>query len=434
MKISKYVIESRRDGDVALFDSRTGTALFTSDEEYQAILDAMAGKSVSNGFQLLEALKQNGFLVDESADEVADQKALFQKTQQDCSTVRLCLAPTYACNLDCHYCYEKGVKEQSQKMAMSVVDAVIRFVEQLYDLYHFQTLEVEWYGGDPSLALDRVESLSKGMIDFCAKHNVQYSAFMLSNCTCIDADAAKLLKDVHVDNVLITLDGPHDQHNNRRPRIDGKDSYESTMQAIAYMLDAGIKVDIQSNIDKVGASWFSDLSNEMQDRFGITPRTAKLNDYYGSFGCGKFCSPGFDLFDHEEFAHYDFEVLKASHPSAEQVQARLMPAPLFCSGQMESSFVIDAKGDVFKCDGRIGDAEYKICNVQDENLEPAIRNFDTALIYPFDDKGCIDCNLLPLCLGTCKWERECCGYPCHPLRYMLDDYLWLLRDCQLAEG
>jgi len=57
---------------------------------------------------------------------------------------------------------------------------------------------------------------------------------------------------------------------------------------------------------------------------------------------------------------------------------------------------------------------------------------------PTRDERCSACELLPLCLGSCIWERELSGMPCHPFKTTIGDYLRLYRDClgevPLSEG
>ena len=51
---------------------------------------------------------------------------------------------------------------------------------------------------------------------------------------------------------------------------------------------------------------------------------------------------------------------------------------------------------------------------------------------PLDEK-CSPCELLPLCMGNCIWEREATGMPCHPLKGRMGSYLRVYRSC-FGEG
>ena len=104
----------------------------------------------------------------------------------------------------------------------------------------------------------------------------------------------------------------------------------------------------------------------------------------------------------------------------------LMPSPRFCSGQADNYFVIDLLGDVYACDGWVGDSAHAKFNLLDD---PSTWKLHEVSFDPTHDARCSDCTLMPLCLGSCIWERELSGMPCHPYKTTIGDYLRLLFKC-----
>ncbi len=390
------------------------------EEKAQADRASNESEDASRREAALAQLAAAGFAVDDDADEIAGQEASYRAAQQDRSTLALCLAPTYACNLRCPYCYEKGSEAAWNPMDERVMRAVVAFVDAMYERNRFTRLEIQWYGGDPSLALDVVEALSRMLMTWCDEHDVAYSAMMLSNCTRIGADEAAHLSRCAVEEMLVTIDGPEEVHNVRRPAVDGSNSYQGIMRAVDELRSQGIRINALINLDKKTEPLLDALHDALRDEHGVDLKPTKLNDYHRTYGCGAFAQPAFDLFTHEEYARFSYEHFASRRHTSDDYAALLAPAPLFCRGQMENYYGIDAEGDVYKCDGWMGDGRHVLFNLLDGYDASAL---DTAPVYPFDDAECTACELLPICKGTCQWERTCCGNPCHPLKTTIGDYL-----------
>lgn len=438
MKQSRYTLSAKGAGEEhLLYHTASGTFAVADEETWRAwrslpaegtagaerpgpAAHADATQSTDQTREAIAQLAAAGFAVADDADELGALHAAYRAAQQDRRTLALCLAPTYACNLRCPYCYEKDNEAPTRIMDDRVVHAVGDFVQAVHERDGFSRLEVQWYGGDPSLALGAVEDISRMLMTWCAQHDVEYAAMMLSNCARIDDTAADLLVRCAVEEVLVTIDGPEAIHNVRRPAADGSNSFDGIMRAVDALKSRGIRINALINLDKKTAPLLDALHDELLAEHGIDLKPTKLNDYHGTYGCNAFAAPAFNLFTHEEYAHFTYERFAAQPHTPDDYAALLAPAPLFCRGQMENYYGIDAEGDVYKCDGWMGDGRHVLLNLLDGYDAGAL---DTAPAYPFDDARCTACALLPICKGTCQWERTCCGEPCHPLKTTIGDYL-----------
>jgi uncharacterized protein len=344
----------------------------------------------------------------------------FLEYRADRTTFNICIAPTYACNARCPYCYEAEKHALAPNMRPEVQQRLVEFVAEHYEAQPFKTLDVQWYGGDPQLALDVVEQVSRGLLEFCAVHDVEYSALILTNATLIDDAAAQVVARAGITKALVTVEGVRDLQNDRRPLVDGRDSYEAAKHGIAALMRAGVDVCVTANLDKVSIKRFAELRHEFQAELGLDVAPLKLNDYNASFGCGKFCAPNFDLFTHEEYPFALFDLQMQNGLDAQAIRQILAPTDHFCSGQKYTYLVIDSLGDVYDCDGYMGVPSHKMFSIFDA---PQDQVWDYAVGDPFVDPKCRACKILPICMGNCKWERNCCGNPCHPLKHTLPLYL-----------
>lgn len=408
------VVYNTKNGHLALLDAPAISVLESSKNE-DGIEQTEEAKSI------VDQLVELSFLVDDQLDELAEVKEDHQLLQNSDEVFAFCIAPTYSCNLRCPYCYEKGHDSANLMMTPEVEDKIVELAKYAYSKRPYRAMEVQWFGGEPLLGSKVIESLSEKLMDFCNNENIAYNADIITNGTNATSDIAEMLASCNVQSALVTIDGPHDMHNARRPDASGADSFASAISGIGNMMLNGIHVTVLMNTDKINDACFEDLKNELQELYGIEPKRAKLNDYQKKFGCDDFCEPAFSLYDHKEFTQMEGERFCSDVHDPEDYRLLMAPGELFCRGQMENYFCIDALGDVYKCDGYMGRNEYVIFNL-DDGFD--VLDTRTAMVYPFDDDACIECNLVPICKGTCKWERESCAdHPCHPLKYTMDDYL-----------
>ncbi|MBO4352659.1 MAG: radical SAM protein [Eggerthellaceae bacterium] len=420
MRASRYVVEATTDsGELLLYNTATGAFTALADE-------AVASWRTGEG-PYADELARWGFLTDLTPEqELCAQQQAFDRARTESGALALNFVPTYACNYRCPYCYEKGHNSIAGTMDKPVMDAIMSLVDQVYERDGFRSFSVQWYGGDPSLVLDVVEELSERLISWCDEQGVHYEATMLSNANLIDEAAAQLIARCRISLVLLTIDGPEEIHNKRRVAANGSNSYQCNIQAARFLRANGVRVCAITNVDKVNWPLFADFRDRLYAEEGILPIPGKLCDYGHFYGEPPFAAPDFDLFTHEEFAQVRLEQYAREGHAAADFRALLMPTSHFCTGQLDNYFVIDVLGDVYNCDGWVGDRSHVRFNLLDD---PSTWLMSDITFDATRNEKCSACNLLPICQGNCIWERVCNGMPCHPLKYTIEGYLRLYRAC-----
>ena len=305
MNPSRYnVVATGPDGETLLYNTANGSF---------AALSPEAAAAYRRGTCPDKKLAQAGFFTERSPEEELEQvreQHRVQRTSAD--ELALTIAPTYACNFKCPYCYEAHHATNEGIMSPEVLDAIYAFVEQRFAQAPFGRLYVEWYGGDPSLCLDIVRDFSQRLIAFAEANDVFYDAMMLTNCNLIDAAAVELLAGARVSEVFVTIDGLEDEHNKRRVSATGSNSYAKNIEAVRLLTARGIRVTANMNVDKVNIKQLPEVRKMLREQFGIEMVTEQLNDYGHFFGQGAFCAPDFELFTHDEYAQAIHDEQKAS--------------------------------------------------------------------------------------------------------------------------
>jgi uncharacterized protein len=107
MRASAYNLRIRdREGRYCLFNTRRGTARLLDQQEYLFYWSADSGESsLNDAGDLVMQLADDGFLVENDTNELADIEAEHLQARRSRGKVSLIIAPTMACNLDCDCSY-----------------------------------------------------------------------------------------------------------------------------------------------------------------------------------------------------------------------------------------------------------------------------------------------------------------------------------------
>lgn len=420
MHQSRYVIEAAgAGGEHLLYNTENGAFVRLDDAAFAAWREDAFAR------ELADELATRGFLTELSAEEQLErQRALFDLERAGTSWFKLCIIPTYACNYRCPYCYELGHNKTKGKMNTRVMDAIMSFVQLKYEQDSFESMYIQWYGGDPSLALDEVAELSRRLIEWADERGVAYTSLILTNANVIGEAEARLLADCSISTAYLTIDGPEELHNKRRVAADGSNAYENTINAARFLRENGISLLATMNTDKVNVVHYEALRKQLLEEEGISLSMAKLCDYGRFYGQAPFNAPDFDLFTHEDFFRVQFDEFAKQQHTASELREMLRPVRRFCNGQLDNYLNVDLLGDVYKCDGRVGEKPWVLFNLLDG---PSTWKQHEVTFDATRDDQCSACTLLPICQGSCIWERVCSDMPCHPFKTTIGDYLRLYR-------
>jgi uncharacterized protein len=214
--------------------------------------------------QLLNDLRSGQMIVEEDLDEVEFMRVKMNLSRYGTLGLSLTIVPTLGCNLACTYCYE-GL-DSVRFMSPEVQESVVAFAKAQVERFGYRSLSVTWYGGEPLLRPELIYDLSRKLIDLCDELKIHYTAMVVTNGTTLTPAMAQELKDLKVSHIQVTIDGPREVHDLRRPfRGHTRSSFDVITSNVDRIVDI-LPVHIRINVDKTNYQRCLELVDQMRSK------------------------------------------------------------------------------------------------------------------------------------------------------------------------
>ena len=351
-------------------------------------------------------------------DETEELRKKYSNACQAHETLILTICPTLACNFDCPYCFEKHIPG---RMTPEVMDNLIRFVRRILEKHSFRTLSVLWFGGEPLLGIDIIDSLSQQLIALAEEHGLNYKATIITNGYLLDEHAVNVLTRGKVIKAQITLDGLAESHNKTRVLANGGGTFDVITDNIRRQ-KIPFLVDVRHNVLRENRSEIEPLRrflDQLAEESGnhiiyyaapvFESEAAKERNRAVSMLCGD---------ENLEFVYKD---------ALDNFLSRSMG---LCDAVRKYALTIDHEGNLYCCGQKAGDGSELYANIRDydpddgdrTSIHSEINHYYHSLDSLFETCG--DCVFLPRCCGECPAKRrkgttECPEYKDHPDNYVL---------------
>ncbi len=351
-----------------------------------------------------ETLTWLGMLVSSREEERREILGFLEDINEDSRVLGLKVAMNLDCNLSCVYCFEgqrKGRFYMSGETVESVAIVVKRWVQALEGRKGDEKIIVTFYGGEPLLSAEVVVSLSRRLKNYAEENGISYVAYMNTNGTLLTGRLAQRLASAGLKEVAVPLDGPEKVHNRCRPFKGGSGSFDAIVKNL-QKVGGLLGVTVTGNYMKDNYEMFPQLLDYFLDR-GLTPERIRSVRFEPVTNESEGVGPaGF----REGCVTYNEEwIAEASIMLREEILRRGYKTnrvgPAVCSMDLDSHFLVNYDGCIFKCPGIIGREEFKVGHLKDGlpfGRQPHGRD-------NWKNKECFDCAYLPLCFGGCRYIK-----------------------------
>lgn len=158
---------------------------------------------------------------------------------------------TERCNLKCRHCYQDDRPQEEMSFAeiVGVIEAaalMVREWQEAYDLEFLPSFNVT--GGEPFLRPDFFPILEKMLAS-------GFEVYILSNGTLISEEKARRVAGLGVHGVQVSLEGTEETHD----LIRGAGSFRAAVAGVRRLLDAGVKVSLNTTLSRINAPNFPEL-------------------------------------------------------------------------------------------------------------------------------------------------------------------------------
>lgn len=386
-KFSKYNINFEYNHCIYVFNTYSNSLCSFEKSEYKKIFED--GVFDSNE---LNNLYNQGFIVNSSINE-------FNKIQFDQNyykfnnshTLHIVFAPTASCNLKCNYCFQENNKINFQKKLTK--ENILNFIISSVKKLNIKKLKIQWFGGEPMLEFSMICDLSKEILDYCDKNNIEYYSTMISNGTLINEAKLIDLIGCGIKKIQITLDGCENTYCKYKNATSIQ--YKHLLN-ILPIISNYINLSLRLNCDRKNYDDIKRLCrNELKDVISKKNTFAYLGRIERSISDPYFK----DCYSVEEFnsIKLDFHNFLTSL-GVESTQIPIKKK-LYCGFKSLFCFGIDRQGYIYNCEREIGNVEKSVGHIESGlNFTDEYLNF---VLNSLIQEECIKCVYYPMCLGGC---------------------------------
>jgi uncharacterized protein len=425
MKASRYNFFFQDSaGNYYAFNGLSGGLLQLSEEDSQRIQEILAHlgdwtieKNIESG--LREPLRQGRFVIEDDIDELEILKSRNRMVRFSGNKLFLNIMTTNRCNFRCIYCFQE---HHGETMKPEVQHLLVDFIAT--SVKSCKELHVRWFGGEPLLCFPTIRSLSSRFKEICQANNCRYTASMSTNGFLLRKETTAELSRLGVERIQVTLDGPPDIHDKRRPMVNGQGTFEVILDNIVAATEH-VAITLRVNIDRDNIPYVPELLDILKAR-GL--RKEVLCDFVPVAPLTPTCqSDCFSIAPDDELKSTLRKAIKEAQDRGLGLSLPSIIKARHCAYNDVNSFVIDTDGKMYKCGIR---EELCIGQLDDTDPKKFKLNYPRwvkwTAIDPFADPECRVCHVLPLCMGGCTLkgllfgkESKCPVWKDHPEEYIL---------------
>ncbi len=353
--------------------------------------------------QWLEALREAQFIIQGDLDELSLIKFRYYRSLFASDYLSLVILPTLWCNFECPYCFE--IKKPTF-MSPEVEDALVRWVENSFK--HKRHIHVGWFGGEPLLAKKVIIRLTDRLQKLSSNIGASYTASLTTNGFFLDQEFQSFIPKSGIKSVQVTFDGDKEDHDTLRRQSNGQGSFDRILQNIISFCENVPDCKLTLRINCGDRNY--DKIEKLIERFPPIVK-ARATVFFRWIWANK--ASGFRDFACRNRGVKPFMGLAKLYETSNISGWKTgNPHNHFLGGYCEVDYLdhynIDPEGNVFLCSHTFEKSESIGSILQDRDIV----RFDAIGTYtrwysvnPFDDTECVNCQLLPICLGGCRKSR-----------------------------
>lgn len=398
-----------------------GGAVHVLDDVAYRVLDFYKEKSKE---EIVEALKDeySAEQVLEACDEIAnlEEEGLLY-TEEVYSThpsfvdrkkvvKAMCLHVAHDCNLKCKYCFAAqgdfgGTKElMSFEVGKKAIDYLIA------NSGNRRNLEIDFFGGEPLMNFDVVKQLVEYGRSVEKEHGKNIRFTITTNGILLDDEKIKYINE-NMHNAVLSLDGRKNVNDNMRPTLNDKGSHDIILPKFKKLVDERTKDKyyyIRGTFTRENLDFAEDVMYFAEQGFKLTSIEPVVDDESNPYALREEDLPKvFEEYEKLAVKYADMQVegddFKFFHFIVDLNQGPCVIKRITGCGAGNEYLAITPEGDIYPCHQFVGNDEYKLANIMDEEVVLPLditNKFRNAHVYSKEE--CKKC-----------WNKFYCSGGCH---------------------
>ncbi|MGE5550936.1 MAG: thioether cross-link-forming SCIFF peptide maturase [Bacteroidota bacterium] len=349
----------------------------------------------------IAALRQRGLLLPDSRRAVPERAGAAGWLKA------LCLHVAHDCNLRCTYCFAGSGSFGGTRgiMPAEIGQAAIDLL--LARSGPVRQLEVDFFGGEPLLAMESVRRVVAYGRERAAALGKRINFTLTTNAVALSEEKLAFLNENGLSLVL-SLDGRPEVHNRFRPAANGRGSYADAVAGITKVVAsrAGANYYVRGTFTRANLDFVADVRHLLAlgfERLSLEPVVALPGEDYA---LREEDLPLVEA-EYERLAGLYLERARAGRPftffhfAVDLDQGPCLGKRLSGCGAGHRYLAVTPGGELYPCHQFVGRPGYLLGDVARGITRADLsETFAGADIY--HKKGCLDC-----------WARYFCGGGCH---------------------
>ena len=355
--------------------------------------------ALEEAWQELRGLAAEGLLFEED-DYIDREKAA--SMQQQALVKALCLHVSHDCNLRCKYCFAStGDFGTGHRMTMDFETAkrAIDFV--IAKSGHRRNIEVDFFGGEPLMAMDTVKKTVEYARSIEEEHNKCFRFTITTNGVLLNDENIEYINR-EMSNAVLSIDGRKEVNDDLRPTVNGKGSYDVIVPKFQKLIEGRGTKDyyLRGTFTRFHQDFAEDVKAlaSIGRNISVEPVVGKEEDPYALQEAdlpalkAEYERLAEYLRDHPETNFFHFNVDLAQGPC---VIKRLRGCGAGCE-----YVAITPEGDIYPCHQFVGNEDFLMGNVWDGIKATDIQDeFKCCNVYA--KEKCRNCFARFYCSGGC---------------------------------
>jgi uncharacterized protein len=387
-KLNRYLYTTPKKEIMLIYNLLDNCIFAISKEKYKLLTGNDLESIEIDNPTLFRALFKLGVIVPTDFNEIDAVKMKNRAAIFDMRRYRLTINPTLECNFRCWYCYEK---HPHGKMSKSIMQALINHIKLKIEDKSLQHLSLDWFGGEPLLYFEEVVlPLSKAIKHLVDKSGISMTSCATTNGYLIDEKCIKLFQEIGLNHFQITLDGNEQQHNKIRYGKNKVASFKTIMNNINLLSEyPEFTILVRINYIKETLAGINDIIEFFSEN--AKKKITVLFQQVWQDSVKKYVS-----------ADKNKKVFEKNGINVHKHELNLNGS--VCYADYLQQAVINFDGRVFKCTARdFNTTKEDGLLLEDGNIQWNIPMLSKRLgNATFENEFCINCNLLPVCMGPCS--------------------------------